>query len=787
MSNVSGPRQSQTEGHEPVSIGKMLTELCAYARDRLGDGEAASLLDYFHARNPALCEAYGVGYLPADFRKALPKPYRALLKDRRLRLGNSLLLPAVDEKGAVVDAMIVRQNTGKTFLPQPQGLLGARVASSHSNIVVVDSFPRLAYMWRFGHENTLLIRNLDDAKQNADRLAKSGVRSIVTQVWRDANKIAATFHKAGIHARVETPPKTISGSEMEPPSITDAVTAMDLKGVISEPVREEVIPVVEITDSISHHPVDEALVIEDVEKEPEETSQKSQEKLRYVGYDRRLELATFEYEDAKYEVEVSVESTSRLEVALRRHNKMHRDRLDLAVEAQRKRFASSAAMRTGLEFSLIESHLDEILDKARAIKNSLATPLEEATQPRITIAAKDQAAAMGVLKSPDLLTHIQRDLDHLGWVGEDDAKLLLYLAAISRKLPEPLWVALRASPGAGKTHGLDIVAALTPPEDLMQLTRLTDSALYYQDPESMRHKLLVIDEADSLTKDVVIALRVLKSRGALSLSHVQRDPATGEARANFLEANGPISVLTTTAGHVDEQLLSRCYELSVDESPEQTARILSMQRTLRASSDFHVHGPRRLALVHLHRNLQRLLQSLPVLIPFAERIQFPSSQVKHRREQERFLTLIEASALLHQYQRLRHENMIVADERDFEIAVRLSSSAYTADTGLSSKATMLLSLLEDSRLVDFTMEDLSALKADWTRYAFRAALRELMDLEYVLSPRGGRGRRRKYHLVSSVPLAGRETPLLVDLGGLGTNGEGWRPGFANSTTEEKAG
>ena len=70
--------------------------------------------------------------------------------------------------------------------------------------------------------------------------------------------------------------------------------------------------------------------------------------LKLEGHDPKTELATFTCAQATYTVQVGVDSDSRLEVAIANGDKLHRDRFDLAVEAQRQRFASSASARTGI-------------------------------------------------------------------------------------------------------------------------------------------------------------------------------------------------------------------------------------------------------------------------------------------------------------------------------------------------------------------------------------------------------------------------------------------------------
>ena len=51
------------------------------------------------------------------------------------------------------------------------------------------------------------------------------------------------------------------------------------------------------------------------------------------------------------------------------------------------------------------------------------------------------------------------------------------------------------------------------------------------------------------------------------------------------------------------------------------------------------------------RNAQRLLQPLAILNPFAPALTFATARTRNRRDHEKYLTLIDAIALLHQHQR----------------------------------------------------------------------------------------------------------------------------------------
>ncbi|MCZ7647431.1 MAG: hypothetical protein M5U26_19605 [Planctomycetota bacterium] len=774
---------------EPSPAGitaRLLRDLHRYARQRLAEGAGLEALGALNADDAVFVETFQIGFLPSGFRDALPKDAKRALQGTRI--ANAAVLPAYDERGAVVDLFAVGgdgTNSVSRNLTEPaQGLLGPNVATAFDHLVVTDSIRHAGYRFKQGERNVLLLRGLEDARRNAQRLADAGVRSAIIICRRQAKEIAAALEAVGIAVERQRMPKTVA--PVEPAAAEEkpaaAPVAIEPKPTATKPTAAEEDAKAEITGGTptpvpEPTPVPAAVPVEPTPSEPAALADPSIPPLELVNHDRRAERATFKGGEATYTVEVSLDADTRLEVGIQRGGELHRDRFDLAVAAQRRRFAESAAIRTKVPFEAVEEHLLRLLDEVRRLQDALLNPSGKAS-PAASITAEDRAQALALLKRADLLDAIRADLDALGWVGEDDAKLLLYMVALSRKLPDPLWAASRASAGAGKSHGLDVIAELTPPEELIHVSRLTDSALYYQNGNALRNKLVLLDEADSLTSEVIVALRVLKTRGALSLSHVQRDFATGGTRTEFVEAKGPVSVLTSTAGGLDAQLLSRCYDLPVDESPEQTEKVLEAQRKAKADPAFWGSSGTRARIVALHRNAQRLLECRPVLIPFADRIAFPATSVRHRREQERFLALIEASALLHQHQRLKDGDFVVADVRDFEVARRLAGShVERAQDSLTGQTRELLAALRARGAGTFTIRDLEVLRPGWTRHAFRAALAELLALEYVLSPRGGRGRLRKYRVTpGGAPTASMPTIRLREVGELAKVGEG---DFAN--------
>jgi len=164
----------------------------------------------------------------------------------------------------------------------------------------------------------------------------------------------------------------------------------------------------------------------------------------------------------------------------------------------------------------------------------------------------------------------------------------------------------------------------------------------------------------------------------------------------------------------------------------------------------------------LHKNAQRMLRPLKVIIPFADKITFPDKWVRVRRDQERYLSLIEASAFLHQYQRpiKTHQlgEYIEATIDDYAIAYDLSRDILQSSlSDLSKMASNVYNTIKtnieamaiDEKLsierVNFTQKDVRG----WTSLSLdivKRNMKELYQLEYVNGSSGGNGSRFKYTL-----------------------------------------
>jgi len=470
----------------------------------------------------------------------------------------------------------------------------------------------------------------------------------------------------------------------------------------------------------------------------------------------------------------------------------HVDTIDLYASRSRAEFSKRASKALAVEAAAVDSALLALLVQAeQAAEENQAQGAESEASPAAAMSESERDEALAFLKQADLVEQLRRDIEALGYVGEHTLMLLLYLIAISRKLDDPCSGIVLSGSGAGKSGATEVIERLCPPEDVVLLTRLTPQSLYYTEPGYLDRKLVIVEERyGSIEADY--SIRVLQSRKKLIAAAPVKDPQTGnmrtkvfivEARCAFIEA--------TTASSVNHENATRCFELQMDETEEQTRRIHERQRLMRTERGL---GLRQEAerIVRRHRNAQRLLEPLAVVIPFADKLSFPSSWMRTRRDHARFLNLIEVSAFLHQYQRERtRDGAIVASLADYAVAYALSGEvlretlsdvkkplreALQRIQGLAAKAEGSLTrreIRESLGVPDSTV---------------RGWLAELVELEYLEAEasRGGAGKATRYRVSGRGPRPDVTLGLLTP-GELGqVLGESGKPANMRKTREGRS-
>ena len=389
------------------------------------------------------------------------------------------------------------------------------------------------------------------------------------------------------------------------------------------------------------------------------------------------ETALFENGSIAYRVRHCGGSGMRIVLSATREGKTHTDRLDLYAARSRKSFGAAVAAQLNEPATKVEGDLAELIGHLETLAEEDAEQPAAAEPPLMSDAARREAERL--LKSPKLMERIARDLDVIGYVGESANKRLGYLIGTSRRLPKPLSGIVRSQSGAGKSYLMECVAELMPPEDVHFYSRLTPQALYYLEADALKHRLLIVDERNG-SEDAEYPIRTLQTRKKLRLAVPVKDPNSGRIKTETLEIEGPIAYMeSTTSQSINPENENRCFELYLDESDAQTRAIFAAQRKARTLEGWKVERKRE-KLRRVHHDAQRLLRPLKVIIPFIDAIDFPESWLRGRRDHDRFLSLIEGIAFLHQFQREiaqdDGEQYILASLDDYALAYELAATVF---------------------------------------------------------------------------------------------------------------
>lgn len=333
----------------------------------------------------------------------------------------------------------------------------------------------------------------------------------------------------------------------------------------------------------------------------------------------------------------------------------HLDTIDLARDLDRRRFVERAAEETRLHPDLLKRDVGRLLfavEAAIAARAAQAAQTAAADSAAVVLSPEEKAEALAWAREPNLIARLKDAFHRAGIVGEETNTLIGYLCCVSRLLDRPLAAILQSPSAAGKTTVMDSILAFFPEESRVKYSAMTGQSLFYMGDYDLRHKILAIVEEAGAEK-ASYALKLLQSEQELRIASTGKNPQTGRMETQEYHVEGPVMImLTTTAIDLDEELQNRCLTLAVDDSPEQTARIHAVQRERRTLAGL-VAKAERAGLLQLMKNVQRLLEPLEVLNDYAPKLTFPTHQARNRRDHEKYLTLIDSIALLHQHQRPR--------------------------------------------------------------------------------------------------------------------------------------
>ncbi len=406
------------------------------------------------------------------------------------------------------------------------------------------------------------------------------------------------------------------------------------------------------------------------------------------------------------------------------------------------------------ELKLNKKTVDDQIDRAESPKQVTAAAVSAPMEPEFSNEEKHDA--LELLQDPRLLERLNGTLEQLGCVGEENNKIIVFLTLTSRILDRPINLIVKGDSSAGKSFLVEAVCRLFPEDQMLIFTTVTPKALYHR-KEGMAHKALVIFERPG-AEESDYSIRSMQSERKLVISMSVKNPDTQQWETVDHTVEGPIAYIeTTTRSRLHDENETRCFEVFIDDSEEQTKRIQQVQRN-------GYSGGKRLSVPDLQPWIvaQQLLKPFPVIIPFVDLIEFPEKPLRVRRDLGRFLTLIATSAILHQYQRrkviISGVEHIEASIEDYAIAyslasVVLQSSIKQLSPNAEKLAKVISDLVAEEKLQSFTVRQLNdRVKRDIK--TVKKYLKELVALGIVDQTKAVKGEAFEYAFVRLPDMCG---------------------------------
>jgi DNA primase len=781
---VSAPPASDGAKEVPALLEEraqlLLERALAIYQKHFADGpEGRAYLESRGLADAGLWERHGVGYCNGKLPELLPDDQRVrselktlglLLADGKERFAGCIVFPIRDAEGRLTtlygrrSAATAPKNGRHCFLPgRPTGLWNAAALKTHAHVVLVESVLDGLSVELAGSANVVATNGTNGLSAgDVQTLRDYGVQRVTLLLDGDKAGHEATEKMQALLASSFSCHVLSLPDGEDPNSFLQKHGQDGLATLLARQAGPATLPVA------NGHQAATAVA-------PGVTALPGGFAVQ-LGM-RCYEIRGLERGPRKLKATVRVEHAGRL----------HVDTLDFYSARWRRQLAQDLTRIFDEAAAVIEADIAKLMSLCEQ-----AGPVATTVAPQaVEMSAEHRAEAEALGKSPRLLQAILDDYERCGLVGERANKLLCYLAMTSRKMEKPLAVLILSSSGAGKTTLQDTAMQFCPPEDLVKLTSLSGKALFYKEASSLKNKVLALEEGDGV-EEAMYALRNLISAGELVSESTIKDPVSGRLTTMENRVEGPTAVfLTTTKPDSDPETKSRFFITSVDESREQTQAILVYQRrrlTLAGLAEKLAVEP----VLRKHRNFQRLLKPLPVVNRYADQLSYGDDRLQGRRDQPKYLNLINAVALLRQMQKAQVAlptapnavapvEYIEVDKEDIRLANELATEilGHSLDE-LSRPAVDLLQLLvkmqagpaphapdganhtakekKPSRppaaseaaaigrhASGFTRREIREFTG-WSNARVHRYLQELIELEFVLMEHGRNGVLHRYRL-----------------------------------------
>ncbi len=352
----------------------------------------------------------------------------------------------------------------------------------------------------------------------------------------------------------------------------------------------------------------------------------------------------------------------------------HRNKFDLFERNQVTAFAKTISEAEQLDFNLVDAELLKLTDLLETHREKqLEAEYGQKNKTVNLLPPEKEKEAISFLSQPNLIDNIDKLIATSGIVGEENNRKMVFVIASTYKMPNTLHGLIQGTSGSGKTHLITGIAGLMPPEDVLNMTRVTSKSFYNYRNDDLINKLILIQDIDGLDDEAMYAFRELQSAGYVCSSTSYKNKF-GQIVSTVKTVNAHFaSLVATTHAEIYFDNLSRSIVLGVDESDEQTQRIVQQQNRQRAGL---VDEKAALQAKELLQNCIRTLKPYEVVNSFADKLNLPVETKMLRRLNSHYQAFVTQITLLNQYQRSKDEQgRLISTVEDLEQACTIMFDA----------------------------------------------------------------------------------------------------------------
>ena len=374
-----------------------------------------------------------------------------------------------------------------------------------------------------------------------------------------------------------------------------------------------------------------------------------------------------------------------------------------------------------------------------------------------------QAAFTDERLSISILDKIDKDFEsgRFSYVGDKkDFKLVFVsmasiLHAHSRSVAKPVGTFIVGPSSTGKTELMYAAARLFPDEWQINLTTISSKSLIYhcmEDEAYLNAKILLVEEMSGIKDlDMQYLLRILVTKGKAVHNTVLG------GRAYEIPVRGEISLQSTglPGDKLRDDTMNRLIKISSDSSKKMNTVVVDHIKSL--YTDGFIQKDDNFSDYH---NFLKNLNSYEVVIPYADKIVFDTSEPDSRRKAKIFFDLLSSLVLINQHldRKIDDFGRLYANEEDFYMLCSLFKTSGHDLSHLNPKEKIFYELIQSIFANEiFTYADITKATGGYSMTVIKEAVIGLKNKNILDSWKVGKIVHYKMKSVSTFGVIGLDT------------------------------